>query len=185
MGILQNDCTPGKVKTQAIFGLAMWRMLSLKWFYPVSSCFHICSWHSSLYTYNIAPILSCKNLRTPGLSNSQTAEWRGPTMIAQQGTKSGKCMPFWICYFGPQFLAFFCFHICSWSTSMLSHLGQLKHANAMTFNKKPEKGWNESQRLLFDSRGGAWKLPPHPYGMAQNMKRPNINNCYRVIFSNH
>ena len=36
---------------------------------------------------------------------------------------------------------------------------------------KPEKGWNESQRLLFDSRG-ARETPPHPYGMAQTWSAP-------------
>ena len=44
----------------------------------------------------------------------------------------------------------------------------------------PEKGWNESQRLLFDSRGGAWNSTSSIWH-GSNMKRPNINNCYRVI----
>ena len=45
---------------------------------------------------------------------------------------------------------------------------------------EPEKGWNESQRLLFDSRGGAWNSTSSIWH-GSNMKRPNINNCYRVI----
>ena len=45
---------------------------------------------------------------------------------------------------------------------------------------QPEKGWNESQRLLFDSRGGAWNSTSSIWH-GSNMKRPNINNCYRVI----
>ena len=44
----------------------------------------------------------------------------------------------------------------------------------------PEKGWNESQRLLFDSCGGAWNSTSSIWH-GSNMKRPNINNCYRVI----
>ena len=44
----------------------------------------------------------------------------------------------------------------------------------------PEKGWIESQRLLFDSRGGAWNSTSSIWH-GSNMKRPNINNCYRVI----
>ena len=46
--------------------------------------------------------------------------------------------------------------------------------------RQPEKGWNESQRLLFDSRAGAWNSTSSIWH-GSNMKRPNINNCYRVI----
>ena len=66
------------------------------------------------------------------------------------------------------------------SRSYRLHFFRIKNTVCNIYIILPEKGWNESQRLLFDSRGGAWNSTSSIWH-GSNMKRPNINNCYRVI----
>jgi hypothetical protein len=51
------------------------------------------------------------------------------------------------------------------------NLGQLKHANAMTFNKNLRRGGTKAS-ACFLTRAGARETPPHPYGMAQTWTTP-------------